>query len=93
MTSIGALMNLKGRSALVTGAAGAIGTVIAHGLAELGADLVLVDRAEAPLANLAEALKASWPVSVHAIACISRWRTKGFAWWRRPSRAATGWQS
>jgi len=69
MTSIGALMNLKGRCALVTGAAGAIGTVIAYGLAELGADLLLVDRAEAPLANLTEALKAKWPVSVHSIAC------------------------
>jgi NAD(P)-dependent dehydrogenase (short-subunit alcohol dehydrogenase family) len=69
MITIGALMDLKGRAALVTGAAGAIGTVIAHGLAELGADLVLADRAEASLDGLVRALRARWSVEVHGIVC------------------------
>lgn len=69
MSSIGALMDLKGRTALLTGAAGALGSVIAHGLAELGADLVLVDRAEAPLAGLIEAVRQRWPTDLHGIVC------------------------
>src|SRR5687768_10024861 len=42
--TIAELASLEGRRALVTGAAGNIGRVIAQTLAELGADLVLVDR-------------------------------------------------
>ena len=44
MTTLAELMDLTGRRALVTGAAGHIGRVIALALAELGAELVLVDR-------------------------------------------------
>ena len=43
MTTVARLMSLKGRRALITGAAGHIGRVIAQTLAELGADLLLVD--------------------------------------------------
>jgi NADP-dependent 3-hydroxy acid dehydrogenase YdfG len=43
MTTLSALSSLKGRRALITGAAGRIGCIIAQTLAELGADLVLVD--------------------------------------------------
>lgn len=50
MTTLSALMDLRGRRALVTGAAGGIGRVISETLVELGADLVLVDR---PGANYA----------------------------------------
>lgn len=45
MTSIGELLSLKGRHAVVTGGAGHIGRAIATGLAELGADVTLLDRA------------------------------------------------
>ena len=38
------LMSLKGRVALITGANGHIGRVIAMTLAELGSDLILVDQ-------------------------------------------------
>jgi NAD(P)-dependent dehydrogenase (short-subunit alcohol dehydrogenase family) len=38
------MMDMRGKRALVTGAAGSLGHVIAETLAELGADLVLVDR-------------------------------------------------
>jgi NAD(P)-dependent dehydrogenase (short-subunit alcohol dehydrogenase family) len=42
--NLSGLMDLRGRRALVTGASGALGRVIVETLAELGADLVLVDR-------------------------------------------------
>jgi NAD(P)-dependent dehydrogenase (short-subunit alcohol dehydrogenase family) len=37
-------MSLKGRSVLITGAAGGLGKIIAETLAELGATLILVDK-------------------------------------------------
>lgn len=41
MISIRKLMNLEGRGALITGATGGIGQIIAQTLSELGADLML----------------------------------------------------
>lgn len=60
MTTISELMNLKGRRALITGATGGIGKVMADTLAELGADLVLVDRPSSDFQSLAEALTQRW---------------------------------
>ena len=51
-------MPLQGKTALVTGAAGAIGASIARGLAQAGARLVLVDLADGPLVALAAELGA-----------------------------------
>jgi NAD(P)-dependent dehydrogenase (short-subunit alcohol dehydrogenase family) len=56
MTTIKTLMNLRGRRALITGAAGGLGQVMAQTLAELGADLVLLDRPNTHLAELANEL-------------------------------------
>lgn len=58
------LMNLAGRRALVTGATGHLGKVIAESLAELGADLVLVDRPGSAFESVRQQLTESWPVSV-----------------------------
>jgi NAD(P)-dependent dehydrogenase (short-subunit alcohol dehydrogenase family) len=55
-------MNLSGRRALITGATGHIGSVIAQTLVELGADLLLVDRPNAdfrPVSNAIEGIRAS----------------------------------
>ena len=49
-------MTLRGKTALVTGAAGAIGAAIAQALADQGALVVLVDRAAEPTQALARAL-------------------------------------
>ena len=69
MTTIAQLMNLKGRRALITGAAGGVGRVIGESLAELGADLVLVDRPEADAASRADSLRDRWGVSARFVAC------------------------
>jgi 3-oxoacyl-[acyl-carrier protein] reductase len=49
-------MTLRGKTALVTGAAGAIGAAISKALADQGALVVLVDRAAEPTQALAEAV-------------------------------------
>lgn len=53
------LFDLTNRTALVTGAAGGIGSVLARGLADAGADLVLTDRPGSPrLRTLADEITA-----------------------------------
>lgn len=68
MTSIAKLMDLKGRVALVTGATGGIGKVIVHTLAELGADLLLVDRPNSDFDSLIQSL-SNWGVNVETYFC------------------------
>lgn len=51
-------MNLQGKTAVVTGAAGAIGTAVAEALAASGANLVLIDIARSSLERLAARLNA-----------------------------------
>jgi len=50
-----------GRTAVVTGAAGGIGEQLAHGLAERGSDLVLVDRDALRLDAVTEQVRAAHP--------------------------------
>ena len=54
---LSSLMDLEGRVALVTGAAGHLGSVMAGTLAELGADLLLVDLDAARAEELAQRLE------------------------------------
>ena len=49
-------MTLRGKTAVVTGAAGAIGAAISKALADQGALVVLVDLAAGPTQSLADAL-------------------------------------
>ncbi|NBO18358.1 MAG: SDR family oxidoreductase [Proteobacteria bacterium] len=69
MTTVNALINLKGRRALITGAAGSLGKIMTQTLAELGADLVLLDHPDAPLAELATQIAAQWGVDVAVRLC------------------------
>ncbi len=58
MSTIKELSNLKGRRALITGATGNLGKVIANTLAELGADLILVDQPGSDFDSLTARLTA-----------------------------------
>jgi len=69
MTTLKELMDLRGRRALITGAAGGLGRVMADTLAELGADLVLVDRPGCDQRPLVKDLQAKWPVETLALVC------------------------
>lgn len=63
------LMNLNGRLALITGAVGCLGSVMAETLAELGADIILVDRPESDFKSLSDSLKTRWGVKVWDYQC------------------------
>jgi NAD(P)-dependent dehydrogenase (short-subunit alcohol dehydrogenase family) len=69
VTTIKELLNLEGRRALITGATGALGKVIADTLAELGSNLVLVDRPGADLHSLAESLTQRWHIEIRHRHC------------------------
>jgi NAD(P)-dependent dehydrogenase (short-subunit alcohol dehydrogenase family) len=69
MATLKELSNLKGRQALITGAAGGLGQIFAETLAELGADLTLVDLHGTDLDDLAERLVKDWGISVKNIYC------------------------
>ena len=64
MNTIKELSNLKGRRALVTGATGNLGKVIANTLAELGADLMLVDQPGSDFDSLTAHLTKRWGVAI-----------------------------
>jgi NAD(P)-dependent dehydrogenase (short-subunit alcohol dehydrogenase family) len=64
MTTLKELMNLRERRVLITGATGHLGKVMAETLAELGADLILVDRPGSEFDAIEKCLTQSWPVSV-----------------------------
>jgi NAD(P)-dependent dehydrogenase (short-subunit alcohol dehydrogenase family) len=69
MTTIKELSNLRGRRALITGATGGLGKVMADTLAELGADLILIDRPESDFDTLSLSLSKRWGVNVDCHAC------------------------
>lgn len=69
MATLRELSNLKGRQALVTGAAGGLGQIFAETLAELGADLILVDLHGTDLDDLADRLIKGWGIDVKNIYC------------------------
>ena len=69
MSSIKELSDLSGRRALITGATGGLGTVFADTLAELGADLILVDLPGSDFQTLNADLTKRWGVSVENHIC------------------------
>jgi NAD(P)-dependent dehydrogenase (short-subunit alcohol dehydrogenase family) len=69
MTTLLQLMNMRGQRALITGATGHIGQVMAETFAELGADLILVDRPGKNFQELQKNLTANWNIKAISIAC------------------------
>ena len=69
MLTIKKLIDLSGRRALITGATGCLGQVMAHTLGELGADLVLLDRPGANFSSLEHDLTSKWGVNVKVLVC------------------------
>lgn len=62
-------MSLEGRRAVITGAGGKLGKIIAETLAELGSDLVLIDRTEHAINELMETLTKVWNINVDYRVC------------------------
>jgi len=54
------LMSLTGRTAVITGATGYLGSMMAEVLASMGADLILTDRAQSELESLAQRIKSQY---------------------------------
>lgn len=69
MATIKQLSNLKGRRALLTGATGGLGRVMADTLAELGADLYLVDRPGYDIKTLSNELEKRWDATAVGFHC------------------------
>jgi NAD(P)-dependent dehydrogenase (short-subunit alcohol dehydrogenase family) len=69
VTTIKELSNLKGRRALITGATGGLGKVMADTLAELGSDLILVDRLGSDFDSLSTKLTKRWGGGVECQIC------------------------
>lgn len=69
MTTLKQLMDLRGRRALITGANGGLGRVMADTLAELGADLILVDRPGTDFQSLEKDLHDRWSATPQTYAC------------------------
>ena len=69
MAKLKKLSSLKGRRALITGAAGNLGREIALTLAEMGADLVLVDKAEVEFSDQITNLSKQWDINVEYLKC------------------------
>ncbi len=69
MLKISQLMNMKDRYALVTGASGRLGSIISETLAELGDNLILVDKNEDDLEKLKNKLSSFKKTKLQIINC------------------------
>lgn len=69
MAMISELISLKGRRAMITGATGGLGRVLADTLAELGASLLLVDRPGSDFEPLVDELVKRRAVAVQCEPC------------------------
>src|SRR5262245_7962021 len=66
MKTIKELMNLSGRVALITGGSGYVGSTAGHSLAELGANVVVLDLDQERCASVAGELSAT-----HKVDCLA----------------------
>jgi len=65
--SVKEMFTLDGKKAIVTGGGGGIGSAIAHGFAELGVDIALLDRNAESINILKRELEERYPVKVLAM--------------------------
>ena len=68
MASIREQMDLRGRTAIITGGAGYLGRTMAHTLAEAGANIALVDLNAEKIADVCKDLEARWGIKTCGIA-------------------------
>lgn len=69
MKDLKTLMDMRGRRAVITGGAGHLGRTMADSLAELGAEIMLVDVPGAPTQAVADEIAAQRGVTVTALDC------------------------
>jgi len=69
MRTIAELMNISGRTALITGATGGIGKEIAFTIAELGGNLILVDRPKSNYDQIKQNILDNWSVDIACFDC------------------------
>ena len=69
MKDLKTLMDMKGRRALITGGAGHLGRVMGDSLAELGAEVLLVDVASEPTQAVADEIAQRRGATVTALTC------------------------
>lgn len=69
MTALKELMDMRERTVLITGATGYLGRTIADALAELGANLILVDRPGSDFYSLEDELDYKWGSMIKVISC------------------------
>ncbi len=69
MKAIAELINLRGKTALITGSIGGIGQEIAFTIAELGGNLILVDRPNSNYDQLKQNILNEWDVDIKCIDC------------------------
>jgi len=69
MKTISELIGLSGRTAIITGATGGIGQEIALTIAELGGNLVLVDRPNSNYNYIKQKILDNWNVGIECIDC------------------------
>lgn len=69
MTTLKQLMDMRGRRVMITGATGYLGRMMADTLAEMGADILLVDLPDSDFKKLEDLLRSKWRVNVISKEC------------------------
>jgi len=69
MNKISDLMDLNGQRALITGATGGLGQEMAVTIAELGGNLLLIDRPDSDYQSVKQKILDNWDVQVECIDC------------------------
>lgn len=69
MVSLKELSKLGGRSVAITGATGNLGSVIANAIAELGGEIILIDRHDSEFKKLEDEITNIWNVPCHSYSC------------------------